>query len=123
MALLVVDDEPLNCDLLSRILAKSYEVLTTESGEEALTVMEERGTDIQLILCDQLMPGMCGTELAAEVKKKWPGTLFFLLTGYDEAPEIDAAMAQGQVHSLVVKPWRSKKLKASIEEALAAKSS
>jgi CheY-like chemotaxis protein len=63
--LLIVDDEMLNRELLRRVLHRSYEIEEAEDAIQAINVLEQCGDDVRLILCDQLMPGRSGTELAA----------------------------------------------------------
>lgn len=114
--LLVVDDEPLNRELLKRVLTREYEVEEAADAQAALGVMERRGDDVRVILCDQLMPGRSGTQLAAEVSQRWPETYFILLTGYDDDPVVTAAVDQGHVGEVLAKPWRSKQLKERIND-------
>jgi len=116
--LLVVDDEPLNRELLRRVLQRDYEIEEAEDAAQAVVRLESRGDTIRLILCDQLMPGRSGTDLAAEVHERWPGILFLLLTGYDDDPEVTSAQESGLIHGVVAKPWRGAVLKQLIEEML-----
>ena len=118
VCLLVVDDEPLNRELLSRVLSREYDVEEAEDAMNALQVMEKRGADIRVILCDQLMPGRMGTQLAEDVSQRWPGTIFMLLTGYDDDPVVSKAVAAGHVHEVLAKPWRGRVLKALIKSKL-----
>jgi len=118
-SILVVDDEPLNRELLSRVLSKQYSIYSAESADEALKTMDSHGNEIRAILCDQLMPGISGTELAAKVKQCWPKTYFLLLTGYEDSAEITEALSCGTVHKLIVKPWRSKVLRTELESLIA----
>lgn len=116
--LLVVDDEPLNRELLSRVLGREYDVSEAPDADAALQVLEGRD-DIRVILCDQLMPGRMGTQLAEDVSTRWPGTHFMLLTGYDDDPVVAEAVAKGHVHEVLAKPWRGKTLKELIKRKLA----
>lgn len=117
--LLVVDDESLNRELLRRVLHREYEIEEAEDASEALGVLERRGQDIKLILCDQLMPGgINGTQLAAMVRDKWPWIEFLLLTGYDDDPVVIEAKDKGLIGEVVAKPWRGSALKARIAERL-----
>lgn len=116
--LLVVDDEPENRDLLRRTLKRDFEVEDAEDASAALAVLSRRRVD--LMLCDQLMPGKSGTELAAEVKQRWPTTRVVLLTGYDDDPEVAAAHADGRVAAVVGKPWQATRLRELIAQLLAA---
>jgi two-component system response regulator HupR/HoxA len=114
--LLVVDDEPENRDLLRRTLKRDFEVEDAEDATAALAVLSRRRVD--LMLCDQLMPGKSGTELAAEVKRRWPATRVVLLTGYDDDPEVAAAHADGRVAAVVGKPWQAARLRELIAQLL-----
>lgn len=114
---LVVDDEPLNRELLRRVLQREYAIEEAEDAETALAVLARRD-DVRLILCDHLMPGRSGTELAAEVRARYPGIEIMLLTGYDEAPEVIAAREAGLVCEVVAKPWRGIALKERIAAAI-----
>ncbi len=116
--LLVVDDEPLNRELLRRVLAREYDISEAEDGRAALEILETEGGGIRLVLCDQLMPEMSGTELAKVSRARWPEVIFVLLTGYDDDPEVAAALAGGLVAHVVAKPWRGAALRTLIEEAI-----
>ena len=59
--ILAVDDEPINLRMLERLLRKHFRVLTANSPDEALRILELE--DVSLLLTDQRMPGMLGTEL------------------------------------------------------------
>lgn len=115
---LVVDDEPLNRELLRRVLQREYEVEEAEDAAAALALLEKSHHEIRVVLCDQLMPGRSGTQLASEVHERWPDVAFVLLTGYDEADDVRAAHAKGIVKGVIAKPWRAPSLKAIIEQLL-----
>jgi len=115
---LVVDDEPLNRELLRRVLQRDYEIEEAEDAPHAVKLLESRTGAIRLVLCDQLMPGRSGTDLAAEVHERWPEVVFLLLTGYDDDPEVEAAQERGIIHGVVAKPWRGAALKERIQGIL-----
>lgn len=118
LCVLIVDDEPLNRELLRRVLQREYAIEEAEDALHAVKLLEGRGEDIKLVLCDQLMPGRSGTDLAAEVHERWPGIVFLLLTGFDDDPEVEAAQERGIVHGVVAKPWRGAVLKERIQGVL-----
>ena len=61
--ILVVDDEPDNLDLLYRTFRREYKVLRADNGPDALTLLSEQTDDVAVIISDQRMPTMSGTEL------------------------------------------------------------
>ena len=81
--ILVVDDEAAICKLSkSLLISKGYNVLTAESGEAALKILESN--DIDLMLSDVIMPNMDGYKLAAEVREKHPKVKIQLVSGFDD---------------------------------------
>ena len=119
---LVVDDEPLNRDLMCRLLSRSYELSDAGSVHEALMLLTGDGPQVDIIICDQLMPGGNGTDLAVEVRERWPEIHFILVTGFDGEPEVVGAERDGLIDAVVLKPWRSAKLRELIAATLAAAS-
>ena len=91
ITILCVDDEETPRTLRKLILQKQgYQVVTAASGAEALEVLER--TNINLVLSDQMMPGMTGTELTKSVKAIRPTLPVILISGVNEVPE-DASYA------------------------------
>jgi len=89
--ILCVDDEATPMLLRRFVLEKSgFCVLTAASGQEALQILDRQPVD--LVLTDLLMPGLSGTELAREVKRRRPELPVVLLSGVNEIPE-DATAA------------------------------
>ena|ERR1700733_11810136 len=85
ITILCVDDEDLPRTLRKLILQKQgYQVITASSGAEALALLERGG--IRLVLTDQLMPGMTGTELTKLVKSTRPAMPVILISGVNEIP-------------------------------------
>lgn len=117
--LLIVDDEPLNRELLRRVLHRDYEIEEAEDASQAIEVLERRAGNTHLVLCDQQMPGRSGTQLAEDVRKRWPEVHFLLLTGYDDDPVVTLAVDNGYVDEVLAKPWRGRALKSCIAERLA----
>ena len=114
--LLIVDDESMNRELLRRVLFREYRILEASDGEGALAELARQPVDV--VLCDQVMPGLAGTELAREVRKRHPRTVLLLLTGYEDAPEVGMAHREGVVSEVVGKPWAAPQLKEAIARAL-----
>jgi adenylate cyclase len=115
--LLVVDDEPDNLDLLYRTFYRQFKVLRAESGHVALAILEEQ-PDIAVIISDQRMPGMSGTEFLRQTAVKHPNIMRIILTGYTDVEDLVDAINQGKVFKYVTKPWEATELKAVVEQAL-----
>ena len=113
---MVVDDEPLNLDLLRRTLGRQFDVVEAVSATEALEWLEQHDGSLSLILCDQLMPGRSGTELAALVRQRWPLIRFVIVTGVDESDEVVAAKRDGVVDDVVAKPWNAASLRTRLRQ-------
>jgi CheY-like chemotaxis protein len=91
ITILCVDDEETPRILRKLILQKQgYQVVTAGSGVEALEVLNR--ASINLVLSDQMMPGMTGTELTKSVKAMRPTMPVILISGVNEIPP-DAAYA------------------------------
>ncbi len=85
ITILCVDDEEIPRTLRKLILQKQgYRVVAAASGAEALGVLD--GVDINLVLSDQMMPGMTGTELTKFVKAMRPTMPVILISGVNEIP-------------------------------------
>jgi len=85
VTILCVDDEQIARELRRLILIRQgYEVITASSGAEAVELLRTGGID--LVLSDQMMPGMTGTELAKVVRFEWPKLPFLLVSGVNEIP-------------------------------------
>ncbi len=115
--LLIVDDETRILAALRRSLRREgYVIITAETPAQAVAVLEE--TRVDLVLSDQKMPGMCGTELLAEVKRIRPEASRLLITGWAEAvseSELDALA----IEAPIPKPWDDGELKQTLRRALA----
>ncbi len=85
ITILCVDDEEIPRTLRKLILQKQgYEVITAASGTEALEVLDRMS--VNLVLSDQMMPGMLGTELTKSVKAMRPTMPVILISGVNEIP-------------------------------------
>jgi response regulator RpfG family c-di-GMP phosphodiesterase len=112
---LFVDDEERIVRLLRVMFRERYEVFTALGGEEALTLMQTQRIDV--LVCDQRMPGMLGHELLAKVRVISPHTVRLLLTGYSDLVAIIGAINEGEVYRFLNKPWNQDELRAVVAEA------
>ena len=116
LKLLVVDDEPDNLDLLYRTFRRNFRVFKAKSGAEALEVLAQQG-EMAIIISDQRMPKMTGTEFLSHTVEKFPDTIRMVLTGYTDVEDLVSAINSGKVFKYITKPWNPKKLKDVILQA------
>jgi len=84
---LVVDDDVLIGAATGEMLKDlGHRVIEAASGSKALEILRA-GTPIDVVVSDEAMPGMRGTELAAEIRASWPDLPVILATGYAELPK------------------------------------
>lgn len=115
--ILLVDDEVNVLSALTRALFdEPYEVTCAKSGEEALELIAK--TPFKLVISDERMIGMQGSELLAILKEKYPDTLRILLTGHATLEAAMKAVNQGEIYRFFTKPWNDTDLKFSIRSAL-----
>lgn len=114
--MLVVDDEPDNLDLLYRTFRRDFKVLRAESGVEALDVLSNEG-EVAVIISDQRMPEMKGTEFLSKTVPDFPDTVRIILTGFTDVEDLVDAINAGQVYRYITKPWDPDELKHVVERA------
>lgn len=117
--ILLVDDEPGTTEFVGRLLEKQgYDVLTCESGEDALKILED-DTRFDLILLDYLMVGLDGIE-TLEVIKKQPKTKdlkVLIQSGLSDLEDMEKAKNLGAV-GYILKPYKPGELIDKIKEEL-----
>lgn len=114
--MLVVDDEPDNLDLLYRTFRRDFHVLRAESGVSALSILSSEG-EVAVIISDQRMPEMKGTEFLSKTVPEFPDTVRIILTGFTDVEDLVEAINSGQVYKYITKPWDPNELKAVVQRA------
>jgi response regulator RpfG family c-di-GMP phosphodiesterase len=114
--ILVVDDEPDNLDLLYRTFRRDFQVLKADSGINALQVLATEG-EVAVIISDQRMPEMKGTEFLSKTVPQFPDTVRIILTGFTDIEDLVEAINAGQVYKYITKPWDPGELKAVVQRA------
>ncbi|WP_305764113.1 two-component system response regulator GlrR [Citrobacter sp. wls615] len=114
--LLLVDDDPGLLKLLGmRLISEGYSVVTAESGQEGLRVLNREKVD--LVISDLRMDEMDGMQLFTEIQKVQPGMPVIILTAHGSIPDAVAATQQG-VFSFLTKPVDKDALYQAIDGAL-----
>ena len=114
---LVVDDEPEVLRSIHNLLRIDYQVITTESGFQALSALRE-DPEISVILSDQRMPGMSGVEVLHQAQAIRPETTRLLFTAHSDIRAVIDAINQGHVFRYIAKPWEPDELEAVIHQAV-----
>ena len=111
-AILAVDDEPAVLAAVARDLRRGfgerYRILRATSGAEALDLLRQlrtRGDQVALLIADQRMPGMAGTEYLVEARKLVPDAKRVLLTAYADTEAAIAAINDVALDYYLLKPW------------------
>ncbi len=112
---LFVDDEPRITVALKAIFRRDYNVLTANSGAQALEVLSRH--QVNVVVSDQRMPEMLGNELLAEVARAYPQTMRVLLTGFMDRAAIVDSINEGEVYRFISKPWRNEEMQVLVAEA------
>ncbi|MEM9264360.1 MAG: SpoIIE family protein phosphatase [Cyanobacteria bacterium P01_F01_bin.13] len=116
LKLLVVDDELDNLELLYRTFRRNYRVYRASGGQEALNCLAKNG-EMAIIISDQRMPRMNGTEFLSLTTEKYPDTIRIVLTGYTDVEDLVDAINSGQVFRYITKPWKPNELREVIDQA------
>jgi two-component system NtrC family response regulator len=115
--ILIVDDEKNYLVVLSAVLEEEgYEVLTAQSGREALEIQET--SDLDLTLTDMKMPGMDGIMLLEHIKAKDPDLPVIMMTAHGTVDKAVEAMQKG-AYSYILKPFDNERLIIYVKKAVA----
>jgi signal transduction histidine kinase len=112
--LLVVDDEPIICQLCARAL-NSFNVIQAGDGRQALKVLEKN--DVDIILSDVMMPNLSGLDLLRTVKVQQPDLAVILMTGYTDKDLILQALKAG-ADDFISKPINLLQLRTTVDKVL-----
>ncbi|PLZ23810.1 fused response regulator/phosphatase [Fischerella thermalis WC542] len=116
LKLMVVDDEPDNLELLYRTFRRDFQVYKANHAMKALEILDKEG-EMAVIISDQRMPEMNGTEFLSLTVERFPDTIRILLTGFTDVKDLVDAINSGQVFKYITKPWKPDRLKEIVEQA------
>jgi two-component system, probable response regulator PhcQ len=115
--ILVVDDD---ANILASVVrlfrSQNFITLTANSGEEALQLLSSRSVD--LLLCDETMPGMRGNIVLRKVKELWPDTVRIMITANADLNLALQAINEGEAYRFILKPWNDDELIITVKQAL-----
>jgi len=114
---LFVDDDRNILDALTRSQRKEpFETLRASSARDALELMERHRVDV--VISDEMMPGMLGSEFLAVVARRFPNTIGIILTGHANTESAVRAINEGQIYRFLIKPYHPADLAATIRQAI-----
>lgn len=114
--LLLIDDEPMVLAALERLLRQDqYRILSAGSAAQAFDLLAQN--PVHLVLCDQRMDGMNGTELLDRIKDLYPSTFRIILSGQTELATIMDSVNRGALYRFYTKPWNNHELRENIRAA------
>ncbi len=103
--ILYVDDLQTNLTLFKATFERDYQIFLAESAAKALEIMKKE--KIQVLVTDQRMPGISGTELLEIVSRDFPEIRRFLLTAYTDFETVVEAVNKGHIHGYINKPLQA----------------
>jgi DNA-binding NtrC family response regulator len=114
---LIVDDEPATREVLKEAFsAEPYDVLTAVSADEALALLARQ--PVSVVISDEKMPGLTGSEFLSIVRKKYPDTIRMILTGHAELHSAIRAINEGEIYRFFTKPCNIIDLAITVRQAL-----
>jgi len=117
--LCVDDEEPILRSLERTLKLEGYRVITATDAVKALAILADERADV--VISDQRMPGMSGSEFLKVVRQKYPDTVRIMISGYSDFDELMKAINEGEIYRFVSKPWDDKEFKVIIKQALSQK--
>ncbi|MEH6437005.1 EAL domain-containing protein [Massilia sp. DD77] len=115
-SLLVVDDDVNVLTALHRLFRRDgYRVLTAATPAEGFELLALYR--VQVILCDQRMPAMSGTEFLSKVKEMYPETIRIILSGYTGVETVLDSINRGAIYRFYTKPWNDAELRDNVRHA------
>ena len=115
--ILCIDDEESILSALRRVLrTENYQIITATNTIDGLKLLCEN--EIHLVISDQRMPEISGTEFLATVNDQFPDVVRIILSGYTDVDAITESVNNGHIYKFLLKPWNDQTLKREIKQAL-----
>ncbi len=113
--ILIVDDETEILRVLEKTLEDDFEVMTSPRAKEALDLIDD---SIQVILSDQRMPEMTGSDFFAIVRLKYPQIVRIIMSGYSDMNALINSVNHGEIFRYINKPWEYQDLMNTLKLAV-----
>ena len=116
LILIVDDEESVRFLLQTNLAAEGFQILSAPGAKEALEILRG-GAPVDLVLSDQVMPGMDGFDLLREMKVRFPSVAFIMLTAHGSVEGAVSAMKEG-AQDYIRKPWKAEGMVMTIRRVL-----
>ena len=117
-AILFIDDEEQSQKYFSQIFGRTFKIYVASDGDQGLEVFNENRDEIGVVVSDQRMPGLSGSELLAEIAKSSPDVVNILSTAYSDLDAAIDAVNKGGIYRYVTKPWDLAELEVTLRRAM-----
>jgi len=117
-SILFIDDEEQSQKYFAQIFGKIFHVHVASSGEEGLALFREHKGEIGVVVSDQRMPGMSGSELLGEIAQEDDDVVKILSTAYSDLDAAIDAVNEGGIYRYVTKPWDLAELEVTLRRAM-----
>ena len=115
LTVLYVEDETELLTIFDLMFGDEYDIRITDNPLDALRMLLEHPADI--IISDQSMPQMNGTEFLREAAKLCPDSFRIMITGYDTVGGVFEEIANGIIHVFIPKPWTKPQMQGFLQLA------
>jgi signal transduction histidine kinase len=115
-SVLYVDDDPRNLHAFRLGFKDRFRVITASSGKEGLEILGRE--PVAVLIADQRMPEMTGSELCGVAKQRFPDVIRMILTAYADISAVVEAINGGEVSRYFIKPWREEELADAIRAGI-----
>jgi len=104
-AVLFIDDDVIVLKSLERgLVDESYNKFFANTCEQAHEILQRE--EVHVIVTDMCMPEMTGLEFLRTVRKEHPDIIGIVLSGFENDPELQTSLDQGEIFKLIKKPWK-----------------
>ena len=115
-SILYVDDEETNLRVFKSNFRRFFKIHVAESPFEAIELLKTN--DIQVIITDQRMPEMTGTEFLEKILPDFPSVIKIILTGFTDIEAIKDGINRCGIYKYITKPWNFEEMKGVLDRAM-----
>lgn len=113
--LFIDDEENILKTIRRQLQLYGYTVHTATDAENAFSILKQE--EIPVVVSDQKMPSIYGSDLIALIKKSYPQIVGLIISGHTDLNTLDEAISKGEIYKFIPKPWDEKYLLDSLESA------